>query len=331
VQGLTQEATAERLGITPRHLRRCQCDAIKALADSIWSLPVDLPGKFSGPEAGASSPEATDWVVQMREELACLQRSAPGATADVCAAVEKTMKLARPLMTSQGVALTVERIPPGLTCMVHASLLHQVLIAAISRMAQAVRAGQIQLRAHRDDVWVVISATVEATAIEGDLNAGSLKELLVSQGGALEVDVTGDALSLRMALPAGDDVPVLVVDDNPDLVHFYQRYTSGTRYRVLSVAEGKRTFEMVEGCAPRVIVLDVMLPDIDGWELLMDLRQNPATSGIPCVVCSVIQEEELALALGASVYLPKPVRRQQFIQALDQALSSSLEATAGLQ
>ena len=76
----------------------------------------------------------------------------------------------------------------------------------------------------------------------------------------------------------------------------------------------------VEACAPSIIVLDVMLPDMDGWELLAHLHEHPPTRSIPILVCSVVREEELALALGAKLYLSKPVRRQQFIQALDQAL-----------
>jgi CheY-like chemotaxis protein len=66
-------------------------------------------------------------------------------------------------------------------------------------------------------------------------------------------------------------------------------------------------------------VLDVLLPDTDGWELLTYLHEHPATRALPILVASVVHGEELALALGATAYLSKPVRRQQFIQALDQA------------
>ena len=64
-----------------------------------------------------------------------------------------------------------------------------------------------------------------------------------------------------------------------------------------------------------------MLPDIDGWELLAQFHEHPLSRSIPIVVCSVVREEELAFALGATVCITKPVRRREFTQALDQALS----------
>jgi CheY-like chemotaxis protein len=71
-----------------------------------------------------------------------------------------------------------------------------------------------------------------------------------------------------------------------------------------------------------VIVLDIMLPDVDGWELLSNLRERPLTRGIPVIVCSVIRESDLAQALGAAVFLPKPLNHRHFVEALDQALRS---------
>jgi len=143
-----------------------------------------------------------------------------------------------------------------------------------------------------------------------------------AQGGSVKVDLEGDCLSFSMELPSVGQV-VLIVDDNADLIHLYRRYVVGTRYHIVHTAQGQRVFEIAEASSPDVIVLDVMLPDVDGWELLADLHEHSATRSIPVIVCSVIREEDLALALGAALYLPKPVERQQFLQALDQALSQA--------
>ena len=111
---------------------------------------------------------------------------------------------------------------------------------------------------------------------------------------------------------------VLVVDDNLDLVHFYKRYVEGTGYEVVHVSQGGDVWSAVERRTPDLIVLDVMLPDINGWQLLHELQQRPATARIPVIICSVINQEALANALGAAAYLAKPVHRQAFIQILDQ-------------
>jgi CheY-like chemotaxis protein len=70
-----------------------------------------------------------------------------------------------------------------------------------------------------------------------------------------------------------------------------------------------------------------MLSDMDGWEILTLLHSTARTRSIPVIVCSVIRQEELALGLGASLYIPKPVGRQDFIQALDRVLPLATTAT----
>ena len=68
---------------------------------------------------------------------------------------------------------------------------------------------------------------------------------------------------------------------------------------------------------PSLIFLDVMMHNVDGWQVLSELHHDPATSHIPVVVCTVLPLEEMALALGANAFLQKPVSQQQFLRVLD--------------
>jgi CheY-like chemotaxis protein len=70
-----------------------------------------------------------------------------------------------------------------------------------------------------------------------------------------------------------------------------------------------------------VIVLDVMMPGVDGWELLQRIRHAPELEAVPVVVCSVLKDADLAEALGAAAFVNKPVLRQSFITALETALA----------
>jgi CheY-like chemotaxis protein len=121
-------------------------------------------------------------------------------------------------------------------------------------------------------------------------------------------------------VPSVGKTTVLVVDDNLDMARFYRRCSEGTRYHIVHVAQGQGLFETVKVVVPDIIVLDVMLPDVDGWELLMRLHEDPTTRSTPVIICTVVKEEDLALSLGAARYLTKPVRPREFIQALDQLL-----------
>ena len=72
----------------------------------------------------------------------------------------------------------------------------------------------------------------------------------------------------------------------------------------------------------RAILLDIMMPQRDGWTLLGQLREHPDTHAIPVIVCSILPQEQLALVLGAAAFLRKPVSRADLLRALAQLLES---------
>ena len=332
IQNLTQKETAERLNITPRHLRREQQKAVNVLARRLWEQShIEPPladylkrGKEAHPpETTPLEAKSLSWRSQVRKELASLQKSAPGTMADVGETIRGVVEIESTLTSRHGVSLEVEVLEPNLVAAIHPSALRQILITAIGKLVQNMSSGQIALRAEREEGQIKITITGCPAEAYRPLDGNLIQEILTTQGGSVQIGIDDDRISFQVELPSGEEITILIVDDNLDLVHFYRRYTAGTRYHIVHAAHGQRVFETIETCAPDIIVLDVMLPDVDGWELLAHLREHPATRSIPVIVCSVIRERELALALGATLYLPKPVRRQQFIQALEQALSQA--------
>lgn len=111
---------------------------------------------------------------------------------------------------------------------------------------------------------------------------------------------------------------LLVIDDNEGLIHLLQRYLTDDAYSVMSVPNSEQGLELIAQLEPDVIILDVMMPGIDGWEFLQRLRTQSETETIPVIICSVINDPELAFALGASQYVPKPVTRDALRAALQQ-------------
>jgi CheY-like chemotaxis protein len=136
-------------------------------------------------------------------------------------------------------------------------------------------------------------------------------------GVSLSLDAGVTPLDAALHIPAVGQVPVLVIDDNADALKLVERYAFGTRYRIVTAQDPEHAVALAERVAPRIIVLDVMMPGIDGWELLGRLRRNPVTSGVPIVICSILAQEELAQFLGANAFLRKPITRQAFLGALD--------------
>jgi CheY-like chemotaxis protein len=138
-------------------------------------------------------------------------------------------------------------------------------------------------------------------------------------GGEFSLRTDEKFTEIEMIIPSAEIVKVLVIDDNPDIIHFYKRFLSRTRYVLRDLNQGTLALDTIAKDHPDIIVLDVMLPDTDGWELLAQLKTLPVSKDIPVIICSVLGQEELALSLGAKAYLAKPVGRVEFIKALDYA------------
>ncbi|MBC7547502.1 MAG: response regulator [Polaromonas sp.] len=103
---------------------------------------------------------------------------------------------------------------------------------------------------------------------------------------------------------------VLVVDDTEDNLFLMSSLLEDT-YEVLTASSGQQALSIVQSqTPPDLVLLDIMMPDMDGYEVLRRLRQRPATAGIPVIfltALSTIEEEQLGLDLGAVDYITKPI------------------------
>mgnify|MGYP001065345505 CR=1 FL=1 len=108
----------------------------------------------------------------------------------------------------------------------------------------------------------------------------------------------------------------LVVDDEPNIRALIEVTLQMEGFETVSVADGISALELAATRRPDVITLDVMMPGMDGWEVLQRLRTNPKTSDLNIIVCSIFNDPELAYSLGARLLLPKPLNSVRFFEAL---------------
>jgi CheY-like chemotaxis protein len=239
--------------------------------------------------------------------------------------IDTVLELEKTLQERRKVRVKVGSIQPNLTARIHPTVLQQMLITAVEQLASHSSSGQITIfaRVEGANAKITLATTIakEDRLTEKDL-AGNI---LTTENTTLDAYVDSNRAFVWIKIPSGKKIIVLAVDDNPDLAHFYQRAVEGTRYQIEHTIQGQDLVEVIKTVVPDVIVLDIMLPDADGWKVLTHLHENPTTRAIPVIICSVVRAEELALSLGAALYLPKPVRPREFIQALDQVLSQAAE------
>ncbi len=108
---------------------------------------------------------------------------------------------------------------------------------------------------------------------------------------------------------------VLIVEDDEHSLYLMERYTRSSGCQPLATTRGEKALELAREKQPDVILLDIGLPDISGWEVLQALRADPLTSHIPVIICTALTVADEALAANAG-YLHKPVYYQDFVNAL---------------
>jgi signal transduction histidine kinase/CheY-like chemotaxis protein len=122
--------------------------------------------------------------------------------------------------------------------------------------------------------------------------------------------------------PAGGDI--LVIEDDPSAVRLLREYLEGAGYRVRVAATGETGLSSATAQRPAAIVLDVLLPGIDGWEVLRRLKAEAHLQDVPVVIVTVVEEREVGLALGAVDYLVKPIHREALLGCLSRFVETGL-------
>ena len=110
---------------------------------------------------------------------------------------------------------------------------------------------------------------------------------------------------------------ILIVDDDPlDLADISSAFTA-QGFDTLTADSGKKAVELAEKHLPFAITLDVIMPEMDGWEVLNRLKENPKTAGIPVIIISASDEQDTGFALGAVGYVTKPVQKKDLIKEIN--------------
>jgi PAS domain S-box-containing protein len=118
------------------------------------------------------------------------------------------------------------------------------------------------------------------------------------------------------ALPDGAST-VLVIDDDPTVCDLLRRFLSKEGFRVVSAAGGEEGLDLARQLQPVAITLDVLMPGMDGWSVLMALKADPALVDIPVIMLTIVDDKNLGYALGAVDYLTKPVDRDRLVAMLN--------------
>jgi CheY-like chemotaxis protein len=115
---------------------------------------------------------------------------------------------------------------------------------------------------------------------------------------------------------------VLLIEDDPQAAELLSTQLHSAGYTVDVAVSGETGLSQAAAHPPDAIVLDVRLPGIDGWDVIRQLKSDERLAGIPVFVASILDERQVALALGAEEYFVKPVDRGALLGALARAVAT---------
>ena len=124
----------------------------------------------------------------------------------------------------------------------------------------------------------------------------------------------------------GAGLTVLVVDDDPAVHDVLTPTLTKNGYRVIHARDGAEALATLRKTPPDVITLDVMMPNVDGWSVLAEMKSDHALAHIPVIMLTIVDDRNLGWSLGASEYMTKPIDRERLVALVHRFTNRSADA-----
>jgi CheY-like chemotaxis protein len=312
IGGQDPHEIAKSLYIGDRQFRRDHSRALQALSMRVWQ-------KYFQPVNQPAGGEAKDlFEDQGAFELHSEQLDLNEVIRGVINLIERRLEI-------ENVHLELALSPSPLQIFTDRILLRQILLSLLNYVLHLRGKSELTLRTEVGKTMsmsILFDADEQWVSIQNDEQdslgfARRLSQRLPAK--IYEIyppkDTSGPA-EIRLIFPTFQPRTVLIVDDQAAAQKMFQRYLGRTNLEVIGITDPSEGLAMAQKIQPALLILDVMMPHIDGWEVLQTLKLNPETKHIPIIVCSAWGEPELARSLGAVAFLKKPVIQKDLLDVL---------------
>lgn len=307
VEGMTVQEAAHELGVSRRQAHRDLRRGEESVAAVMWSR---RPAK-KDPELSAAQ------LSSVQAEIDRLEIH-PRPT-NLNELLESSRQAVNWLASQRSVNLETRLPPEPVIIPTDPLLARQVLTNTLSQAVNQAQPGPLQTTLELSAETAILSLHYRPETENVEFVANDvINQLIERLDWKLQISKPDTGRRLVTLQMTARFPTVLVIDDNEGLVGLLSDYLSGHACRVTAASDGQVGLQLAKELIPDTIVLDVMMPEMDGWEILQRLRANPKTAEIPVIVCSVINNPELAYSLQASLFLTKPVSRDTILDALRQ-------------
>ncbi len=315
VEGMGLQELSDLLAVSPRQMRRDHHKALLALTEILWAwcfptITKNETGESQSIEIIEIHNEVLDPIETTRGVYQMLKRRFDDKNISV-----------HLLPAEEPVPVITDRV-----------VLRQALIGLFNDCLH-IQSGpelQVKCQAVEGEVVIEIAAQVNekfepADEIEEDDDLNAVRYWCTRINARLEetLSVTGGIRWARrlLWLPRSNQKIMLVIDDQTAVLSLFKRYLSQTNLLLVGVEDPKQALGLAKRLQPALITLDVMMPQMDGWELLQLLKLDAQVHNIPIIVCSAWEDPNLSRNLGAAAFLKKPVTQKMLLEAVNQFIS----------
>jgi len=325
VEGLEQAEVCQQLGLGRTSFYEHYRQALEAVVSLLWERYQKEHSSLRG--QGGGTPRLAPEELA-REEAIRAAHSSGRQSVSLSTMLEGVKETILPLARNYGLELLVQAPATLPTTFADPAILRQILLNVLTEALALAAERTLELTITLSDtntVWRLRGLAASKVA-ERDLEHST--GFVVSQGLLqvyqgrlwLERNERG-APVLSFEVPIARPKIILVIDDNADTLDLYQRYLQPQGFTLRVARNGDEVRSLLEKTTPDLILLDVLMPQQDGWDILQRLKTMPETANVPVVICSVLSQPHLALALGAAKVLQKPIAQETLVQAVQALLA----------
>ena len=335
VEQSSQKEVANDLALSVRQLRRLEIQAILILADQLLVLHPNnrVIGVSNGPGPLQTQTACTDEVNSSVHteayELARLRTSVEKEEVRLINLINYVVHTSEPLAKRWRVEITVKSSNPTIRVAIHSVSMRQALLNIMTVALQCASGGRLNVNLQEQDRLAIISflptgpdgrGVVSPKVSQDGLHLA--EELVKLSQGKIHFPTAEQPWQVDVILNRMERIPVIVIDDNKDALRLIERYLEDSPFRCIGVSEPMQVITTAEEHNAQIILLDVMIPGVDGWELLGRIREHPSLGNVPVIITTILPQETLALTLGAASFLRKPFTQAALLQILTQQMDA---------
>ena len=323
---LSPPQACREIGLSQTSFYRYHREALEAFVSMLWDRYQGERASRAEGQEKRSGPVADELVKAEALKIARASGRQAVQLSEILQAAHSTML---PLVRQRGITLLIDA--PGDLPVVYAdpAMLRQIILNVFTEGLKLARANTLRLAMSTtgDEIMLRLLGLDESKAatqnIEAMTGLAISRGLLDIYGGRLWFERDKDhALTLCFAVPCAKPQMILIIDDDTDTTGLYRRYLQSQAYIIREANSGEQSWALLSKVKPDLILLDVLMPQEDGWDILQRLKKAPETADVPVVICSVLSQPHLALALGAAKVLQKPIGQDTLLRTVQRFLAS---------